>query len=145
MKRYKLFILIVIGAFSSCNPDIPGTDPNDNVNDPKYGTIEFEFVIPELALPDKGLHRVDLSLAKSLDSLYRKQFSNAANVSDYKERYSFTLLPGRYFYQAGITCTCQADSCLYAGFPGGQLSIWWTSGWVDVEKGKVFSRKLIFQ
>ena len=145
MKQLKLFILILIGAIASCNPDVPGTDPGDNPADPKYGTVEFDFVMPTLNLPDKGLHRVDLTLAKSLDSLYRKQFCNAANVSDYKQKYSFVLLPGRYFYQAGITCTCQADSCLYAGFPGGQLSIWWTSGWVDIEKGKVFSRKLNFQ
>lgn len=145
MKRLKLFILILAGAFGSCNPDIPGTDPGDIAGDPKYGTIEFDFVVPELDLPAKGLHRVDLSLAKSPDSLYRKLFCNAANVSDYKEKYSFILLPGRYFYQAGITCTCLADSCLYAGFPGGQLSIWWTSGWVDVEKGKVFSHKLFFK
>ena len=145
MKRFKLFILMLMCAFGSCNPDDPVTISGDKVPDPNYGTIEFNFVIPELKLPDKGLHRVDLSLARSMDSLYRKVFCDAANVSDFKQNYSFVLLPGRYFYQAGITCTCQADSCLYAGFPRGQLSIWWTSGWVDVEKGKVFSQKLIFK
>jgi len=145
MKRFKLFILILIGAIGSCNPDNPLIDPGDNIADPRYGSVQFDFTLPKLNLPDKGLHRVDLSLAKSLDSLYRKQFCNAANVSDYKLNYSFVLLPGRYFYQAGITCTCQADSCLYAGFPGGQLSIWWTSGWFDIEKGKAFSQKLNFQ
>ena len=132
-------------AFGSCNPEGPLIVHGDNLPDPRYGTIEFDFVMPELKLPDKGLHRVDLSLARSADSLLRKVFCDAANVSDYKEKYSFVLLPGRYFYQAGITCTCQADSCLYAGFPGGQLSVWWTSGWVDVEKGKVFSQKLNFK
>ncbi|MFA6127889.1 MAG: hypothetical protein WC699_11330 [Bacteroidales bacterium] len=145
MKKLKLFMIIVICTFGSCNPDIPGTDTGEQIIDPKYGRIEFDFKVPELDLPDKGLHRVDLSLARSMDSLYRKEFCNAANVSDYKEKYTFVLLPGRYFYQAGIACTCQADSCLYAGFPGGQLSVWWTSGWVDVEKGKVFSKNLNFQ
>jgi hypothetical protein len=29
--------------------------------------------------------------------------------------------------------------------PGGQLSIWWTSGWIDIEKGKTLSRNLAFQ
>ena len=145
MNKLKLLIIIVIVAIGSCNTDDP--EPNlitDNV-DPRYGTMEFDFIVPKLKLPDKGLHRVDLCLAKTMDSLYRKQFCNAANVSDYKQKYTFVLLPGRYFYQAGITCTCQADSCLYAGFPGGQLSIWWTSGWVDVEQGKVYSKKLNFQ
>jgi hypothetical protein len=145
MKRLKLFIIILITAFVSCNPDDPGTNPDQDTVDPRYGSIEFDFILPQLDLPDKKLHRVDLSLSKTMDSLYRKQFCNAANVSDYKQKYTFVLLPGRYFYQAGITCTCQADSCLYAGFPGGQLSIWWTSGWVDVEKGKTFSKKLNFQ
>jgi hypothetical protein len=145
MKHVKLFTLILIGFFGSCNPVEVPTDDGSGISDPDYGSVVFDFTLPKLALPDKGLHRVDLSLARSMDSLYRKQCCNAANVSDYKLNYSFSLLPGRYFYQAGITCTCQADSCLYAGFPGGQLSIWWTSGWVDVEKGKVFSQKLNFQ
>ena len=145
MKLLRLFILVLIGVSGSCNPDDPGILPGDNISDPRYGTIEFNFTLPKLDLPDKGVHRVDLSLAKSMDSLYRKMFCNAANVSDYKQKYSFVLLPGRYFYQAGITCTCLADSCLYAGFPGGQLTIWWTSGWVDIEKGKAFSKNLNFQ
>ena len=145
MKNIKLLILIVAGFIGSCNPlDIPIDNGSDSSN-PNYGSVVFDFTLPKLALPDKGLHRVDLSLARTMDSLYRKQFCNAANVSDYKLNYTFALLPGRYFYQAGITCTCQADSCLYAGFPGGQLSIWWTSGWFDVEKGKVFTQKLNFQ
>lgn len=145
MKIFRLLILAFLCAIGSCNPDDPGTDPGTVIESQTYGSVDFNFAMPVLNLPDKGLHRVDLSLAKSLDSLYKKQFCNAANVSDYKSIYRFTLLPGRYFYQAGITCTCQADSCLYAGFPGGKLTIWWTSGWVDVEIGKVFSKNLIFQ
>jgi hypothetical protein len=145
MNLYRFLILVFLCAIGSCNPDDPGTDPGKVIEDPRYGSIDFNFTLPELNLPDKGLHRIDLSLAKTLDSLYRKQFCHAANVSDYKSVYRFTLLPGKYFYQAGITCTCQADSCLYAGFPGGKLTIWWTSGWVNVEKGKVFSKNLIFQ
>lgn len=145
MKPIKILILILFGVMVSCTPDTPPIDDGTGLADPRFGSITFDFTLPKLNLPDKGLHRVDLSLARTLDSLYRKQFCNAANVSDYKQNYTFTLLPGRYFYQAGFTCTCQADSCLYAGFPGGQLSIWWTSGWVDVEKGKAINRKLNFK
>ena len=145
MKYLKLFILTLIGFFGSCNPvEIPVDNVSDVYN-PNNGSVVFDFSMPKLALPDKGLHRVNLNLARTMDSLYRKQFCSAANVTDFKTNYTFSLEPGRYFYQAGITCTCQADSCLYAGFPGGQLSIWWTSGSFDIEKGKVFSQKLIFK
>ena len=149
MKMKKTMKLLLIfacfTALLACDPlDV---DPDDGIDilDPAYGAVEFDFTLPEVGVPVKNIHRVDLSLARSLDSLYRKDFCSAANVSDYKQKYRFTLLPGRYFYQAGVTCTCQGDSCLYGGFPGGQLSVWWTSGWVDVEKGKVFSKELNFQ
>ena len=142
--QYILFLVLVCGIWS-CRPGDRFPDEGTNILDPNYGSVEFDFEIPELNLPEKGLHRVDLSLAKTLDSLYRKEYCSAANVSDYKQKYSFNLLPGRYYYQAGFTCTCGGDSCLYAGFPGGTLSIWWTSGWIDIEKGKVLSKKLRFQ
>ncbi|MFH0760330.1 MAG: hypothetical protein V2A67_02350 [Bacteroidota bacterium] len=130
---------------ASCNPEVLPTDDGTDILNPLYGSVVFDFGLPELSVPDKNIHRVDLSLAKTLDSLYRKQFCTAANVSDYKQKYTFTLLPGRYFYQAGITCTCQGDSCLYGGFPGGQLSIWWTSGWVDIVKGKTIDQNILFK
>jgi len=145
MKRPGFILMIIFFLVGACDPDILPTDTGQDISNPAYGSVVFDFVLPKLKLPDKNLHRVDLSLANTMDSLYRKQFSHAANVSDYKVKYTFSLLPGRYFYQAGITCTCQGDSCLYGGFPGGQLSIWWTSGWVDIEAGKVFSKSLNFQ
>ncbi len=145
MKRFLLFTLILSGLIISCGKDDPVTDPDIITEDSNYGSITFDFALPKLNIPDKSLHRVDLSLARTIDSLYRKEFCNAANVSDYEPKYTFVLRPGRYHYQAGITCTCRADSCLYAGFPGGQLSIWWTSGWIDIEKGKAFTKRLLFQ
>jgi hypothetical protein len=141
IKRTLILALMVV----ACSPVEFPTDIVNGISNPDYGTIEFDFVLPNVKLPEQKIHRVNLSLARSLDSLYRKSFCSAANVSDFKQKYSFSLLPGRYFYQAGVTCSCGGDSCLYGGFPGGQLSIWWTSGWVDVEKGKVFSQKLNFQ
>lgn len=145
MNKYGFIILMLMLGFAGCDPEVIPIDDGTETTNPAYGTVEFDFTLPKLDLPDTQLHRVNLSLARTLDSLYRKQFVSAANVSDLKQKYSFSLLPGRYFYQAGITCTCAGDSCLYAGFPGGQLSIWWTSGWVDIEKGKAFSQKLIFK
>ncbi|MFO7616255.1 MAG: hypothetical protein R6V75_03315 [Bacteroidales bacterium] len=145
MKRSVLTTLILVSLVCSCAKNDPGTPPGNSTGDSDFGTITFDFPLPQLNIPDKSLHRVDLSLARTVDSLYRKEFCNEANVSDYVAKYTFTLKPGRYHYQAGITCTCQGDSCLYAGFPGGQLSVWWTSGWVDIEKGKAFKKNLIFQ
>jgi hypothetical protein len=145
MKRMLLITLILTCMIMSCEKDhIPPT--NEPITaDSDFGSITFDFDLPEMNLPDQSLHRVDLSLARTIDSLDREEFCNEANVSDYEPKYTFILRPGRYHYQAGITCTCQADSCLYAGFPGGRLSIWWTSGWIDIEKGKTFSRILRFQ
>lgn len=145
ISKQLLFGLGFIIALFGCDPDSPGTGPGDGGLDPVYGRVDFNFPIPTSSLPAGKIRRVDLSLALTIDSLYRQQYCTAANVTDYKQVYSFSLLPGRYFYQAGVTCTCGGDSCLYAGFPGGQMSVWWTSGWVDVIKGKVVTKNLIFQ
>ncbi len=119
-----------------------GTD----VYESPYGSIEFDFAMPDhLTIPLRGIHRIDLSISSTADSLYRKEYLTCANVSDYQQKYSFSLLPGRYFYQAGITCTFGGDTCLYGGFPGGQNSTWWAMGWVDVEKGKSFTKNIVFQ
>ena len=144
MKLFRLILFLLLGTLLSCNSD--EIQPSDDVaGDPAYGSIIFNFAMPSTKLPAKSLRRVDLSLAKTADSLYRKEFYSSANVSDYKLNYSFTLLPGRYFYQAGITCTSQGDSCTYGGFPGGRLSVWWVMGYVDIEKGKSFTKNLIFK
>jgi hypothetical protein len=145
MKNLIKYLWIMIFLLPACTPEDPGdTDPGDTA-DPTHGLIVFEFQTPDIDLPSGKIHRVDLSLARTADSLYRKQFISAANVSDLKQSYSFVLLPGRYFYQAGVSCTAKGDSCNYAGFPGGYLSIWWTMGWVDVDAGKTYSKNIIFQ
>jgi hypothetical protein len=145
MKDTIKYILILIFVLTGCNPTDPGDDTPGDVADPTHGLIVFEFQMPDLDLPAGKLHKVDLSLARTADSLYRKQFISAANVSDLKQSYSFALLPGRYYYQAGVSCAARGDSCYYAGFPGGYLSIWWTMGWVDVDAGKTYTKNVIFQ
>jgi len=145
MKVAIKYLWILILLIAGCNPDDPGNTGTGDTANPTHGLIVFDFQIPDIDLPANKLHRVDLSLARTADSLYRKQYISAANVSDLKQSYSFVLLPGRYFYQAGVDCTARGDSCYYAGFPGGYLSIWWTMGWVDVEAGKTFTKNIIFQ
>lgn len=143
--RIVAFFMMTGLLVSACDPDDPGVNPGGGVIESGYGMVYFDFSLPVLKLPKNSLHRVDLSLALTMDSLYRKQYCAQANVSDYKPNYNFKLLPGRYFYQAGITCSRQGDTCLRAGFPGGCYSIWWTSGWVDLEAGKTTEKNLHFQ
>jgi len=148
MNNVKNIVCLLLGMISflcSCNPDEIQTDIGVTDVDPACGSVIFNFAMPTTKIPAKNLRRVELSLAKSADSLYRKEYCSSANISDYKLSYSFTLLPGRYFYQAGITCTSQGDTCLYGGFPGGQLSVWWIMGFVDIDKGKSFTKNLTFK
>ncbi len=145
MKFTSCFILISVLVLIACDPTKTDTTGESEFFKPTHGTLVFDFKIPDLDVSDKNLHRVDLSLARTADSLYRKMYVSAANVSDLKQSYTFVLLPGRYFYQAGISCSAGGDTCLYAGFPGGNLSVWWTMGWVDVEVGKSFAKNIIFQ
>ncbi len=145
MKKTSYIILCLMLLAGACNREELPSDDGTGIPDPKFGAVEFDFQLPAVGVPEKNVHRVMLNLAKSADSLNRKDFCSAANVSDHKQKYTFYVLPGRYFYQAGVTCTCGGDSCLYGGFPGGQLSIWWASGFVDIEKGKVYSQKINFQ
>lgn len=144
MKRNYFLILVLFALLGSCAEDSIPDQSSESIN-PDHGSIDFDFVLPDLDLPEHGLHRIELSLARTIDSLYRGDIFTAANVTDMKQNYRFNLLPDRYYFQAGIICTCQGDSCLRAGFPGGPYSQWWTSGWIDIEKGKMFSRKIVFK
>jgi hypothetical protein len=145
MKFMKWIVSFSISLMVSCGESDLPVNPDNGTSNPAYGTVIFNFPLPDADVPERGLHRVDLSLARTLDSLERQEFCHAANVSDYKQNYTFSLVPGRYFFRAGVTCTCGGDTCLYGGFHGGPYSIWWTSGWVDVEKGKTFSKPLVFK
>lgn len=144
MKGLKYIAICVIMLFTiTC-----GNDPfiDDNVIGPATtGVLEVEFKLPYVPLPANKIHRVDLSIAKSADSLYKGLFISSANVSDSKLIYRFVLDPGSYYYQAAITCSCQADSCLWGGFPGGQWGKRWAIDQVDIIKGEVIRESPSFQ
>jgi len=145
MKAIRLLLICLAGLLFSCEPEeIQPGDGSTGIETSK-GVIEFDFELPRTGVPERAIRRVQLNVAQSIDSLNRKDYYSAANVSDYRQKYTFHFPPGRYFYQAGVTCTCQGDSCLYGGFPGGQFSIWYTGGYVDVELGKIVSQKIRFQ
>jgi hypothetical protein len=144
MKRfgYILIILIFLGTIA-CDND-PFIDDNSR-GQTTTGVLEVDFKLPYVPLPEKKIHRINLSIARSADSLYKGLFISSANVSDSKSLYRFVLTPGSYYYQAAITCSCQADSCLWGGFPGGQWGKRWAIDKVDVLLGEVIRESPSFQ
>ncbi len=143
--KTHFLILFLITGLVACNPAGPDPGEGTDFTDPAYGAVDFDFALPELSISQRGIHRVDLSLSKSVDSLYRKEYISCANVSDFQQKYTFNLLPGRYYYHAVVNCTFQGDSCMNAGFPGGKYGLWWSMGWVDIEKGKRVTKNIHFQ
>ncbi len=133
-----LFILII-----ACEPTTPVT-PGGISRDENAGTVEFDFQINSKVASTGGLHRIDLSLALTSYNLYRGDFLISANVSDRERTYSFKLEPGDYYYQAGITCSCLGDTCLWDGFPGGRFGTKWTMDRITIIKGEKLSKKITF-
>ena len=120
------------------NPDYTGEVIED------LGTVIFDFPVPERRVPKDRIHRIDLSIAINPKSLYSGYFIISANVSDLVRSYSFNLQEGEYYYQAGITCVSQGDTCLWDGYPGGQYGAKWTSGTIEIIKDEVLEKTLIF-
>jgi hypothetical protein len=145
MKKWNIKYLIIINVlvFLSCSPEDPLT-PDDPLVNRNFGTIEFDFEIPARSSRISGIHRIDLSLAKSAYDLYRGDFLISTNVSDKERFYVFKLEPGDYYFQAGITCACFGDTCLWEGFPGGRFGTKWTMDKITIHKGEKISKHLTF-
>jgi hypothetical protein len=139
--RYTVFLILAM-AWAGCTPQ--GGD-DDVIPAVTTGVLEVDFKLPPVNLPDGSVHRIDLSVARSADSLYRERFISSANVTDEKSLYRFVLPPGSYYYRAGITCSCLGDSCLWGGFPGGRWGARWAIDKVDVKLGEVIRESPSFQ
>ncbi|MCK5820982.1 MAG: DUF4249 family protein [Bacteroidales bacterium] len=109
------------------------------------GIFEFNFTLPASVLPADKIHRLELNLAYNADSLYKSKYFATINVSDSRDQYYFTLPPGDYYYIAGITCSCQADSCLWDGYPDGQFGARYASDRFTIQKGEVTTDSPSFQ
>jgi len=142
IARYLIFFLIGL-LLPHCTGITPGDD--DPLPEVKTGVLEVEFKMPYVSLPANKIHRIDLSVARSADSLYRGVFVSSANVSDEKSLYRFVLPPGTYYYQAGITCSCLGDSCLWGGFPSGRYGVRWAIDRVEIKLGQVIRESPSFQ
>jgi hypothetical protein len=134
-----LFFLILVG----CEPNIP-VDPDGTSTEQNIGTVEFDFPVPVRSAPSSGIHRIDLSLAGSSYDLYRGDFLISANVSDRERTYSFKMVPGDYYFQAGITCSCLGDTCLWDGYPGGRFGTKWMMDRITIVKGEKLSKTITF-
>ncbi len=143
MKIKYLIIILIAFVFSQCD----GIGDNGEIEIPPIttGVLEVDFELPPVQLPAKNIHRVDLSVAQTADSLYKGLFVASANVMDSKSIYRFVLPPGTYYYQAGITCSCLGDSCLWGGFPGGRYGVRWAIDHVEVKLGAVIRESPSFQ
>lgn len=143
-KPYFLILILLMVSLCQCDPE-----PFDGGGGPPppitTGVLEVDFKIPYVPFPASKVHRIDLSLANTADSLYRSLFFSSANVSDQKSLYRFVLKPGTYYYRAGITCSAQGDSCLWGGFPGGQFGVRWAVDQVEIKLGEVIRRSPSFQ
>ncbi len=143
MKISRFIILLLVAfSFTQCTL-IPGTE--EVIPKVTTGVLEVDFKLPPTSLPATKIHRIDLSLARSADSLYRGMFISSANVFDDKSLYRFVLAPGTYYYQAGVTCSCLGDSCLWGGFPGGRYGVRWAIDRVEVKLGEVIRESPSFQ
>lgn len=145
MKIFKYFNLILcmvsVSFLFSCEEDDGLEGFDGQVNEDIYGVLEVDFELPDFPLIQNGIRRVDLALCYTMDSMYRGQFFARTNVSDVKQLYQFNLLPGEYYYQAVITCTCEGDSCLYGGFPYGYGGMKYTFDKFSIVSGeKTYSR-----
>lgn len=109
-----------------------------------HGQFSFHFTFPPTVLPEGKVHRTELKLAYNTDSLYKGRFFAEANVSDSREEYIFILPAGDYYYQAGITCSCLADSCLWDGFPNGQYGSKVAVNKITISAGQNTDEKPLF-
>ena len=134
MKK-RIFPTILTGIFmaivlQACDPEeVPGGNTGGtDIIAKEYGTLEVEFRVPGSFLPPNRILRADLSIAKSAELLYKGDFCYVANVYNSMLMYKIKLEPGSYYYQAGIICIAEGDSCSAAGFPGGKYGMKWALG-----------------
>lgn len=123
MKLFTIIGLLVIGLLAACDPVIDDNGIDNVIIPPNHGSLEFRFILPTYDIPQEKIHRISLSFAWSVDSLYRGQFFRKINVSDFQEVYTL-YFPGQdYYYDAVITCSCAGDTCLNGDFPGGRFGM----------------------
>lgn len=136
--------LVFLAVLNACQPENVEPGGSGGGGDDNTGVVTFNFPIPDRRVPVENVHRIDLSIAVDALSLYSGYFIESANVNDVQTTYSFSLEEGEYYYQAGITCSSQGDTCLWDGYPGGQWGSKWESGTIQIVKGETTVKNLAF-
>ncbi len=142
MKKIISIAILLAGFLSAC---LKIKNDDDPIIPDNHGTLEFRFMLPEYKVPKGSIHRVSLGFALSVDSLYRGQYFQKVNVSDYQESYSLLFLPDEYYYNAVITCSCGGDTCLNGGFPGGRFGMKYNFDKFEIENQKTTIIETHFQ
>jgi hypothetical protein len=138
IKKSIFWLFAGLLFLNSCDKTpVDPVDPDVNNTTRIVGTLEIEFRVPGSFLPPSRVLRADLSLAKDAESLYKGHFLQMANVYNSKLVYQFDLAPGVYYYQAGIICVAEGDSCSAASFPGGKFGMKWAIGTAEVKQDKI--------
>lgn len=141
MRRLRSLIIWAVGSLlliTACDSDVDTIENNNlSYRSQMYGTVQIDFPITDKNLLARCIKRRDLSIAFTADSLYRKEYLTVVNVSSYQYLYEISLKPGAYYYQAGKTCICGGDTCLWGGYPGGQNGTIWTMAKFQIIKGEV--------
>jgi len=136
MKKSTIIGILLVSLLAACDP-VDNDNGLDQVVIPaNHGSLEFRFIKPEYKIPKESVHRISLSFAYSVDSLYRGQYFRKVNVSDYQETYTLFFEPDEYYYNAVITCSCGGDTCLNGGFPGGQFGMKYNFNKFEIENQK---------
>ena len=124
----RIFLLaFILPLFIACNGEEQiDTDPLDTEVIP-MGEVEIEFRTPHGPLKLGCVRRAELVIATNAENLFRGNYLYSFNVSDEQDYYILDLLPGSYYFQAGLICICETNSCSAASFPGGQYGLKYTA------------------
>ena len=144
IKNFALCILVLVVLSRCSTEEILINGSGSQIMSSSYGTVQLDFPISDKNLPQRCIKRIDLSIAYTADSLYRKEYLTVANVSSYQKLYEFSLEPGSYYYKAGKTCICGGDTCLWGGYPGGQNGTIWTMAKFLISAGETTYDLLTF-
>jgi len=118
-KLWIVFSCLLIALFCACEKESIKDDPDDLSAGPR-GTLRVIFRISHPWLPVDKIVPTELHVAKDGMEIYKGNYIQSANVTDFQNEYTFYLEPGTYYYEAAIGCICEGDSCSAGGFPGNQ-------------------------
>jgi hypothetical protein len=144
LTRLVLIAVITALMMVGCNPEeIP--DPDGGIDAKPTGTLRVLFKVSHPWIPVNRIIRTELHVAKDAMEIYKGNFIQSANVTNFQEVYFFYLDPGTYYYEAAIACICEGDSCSAGGFPGNKWGSKHTMGKFTIEKDKVVQVIPLFQ